>query len=64
MSEAIVTLDYIDGRSKVVECSLEELPTRIGLYLAERDVVTFTVTKKMALTKMSDRLKHRQGEER
>jgi len=56
MKDVIVTLDYIDGRSRVACVSVEELPTKIGLYLAEKDVVTFTVTKKVPLHKIADRL--------
>ena len=54
MSKVIVSLDMVDGsQSKYAECDPESLPVRDLVWqMMSRDVIGFTVTKKVGLKKL------------
>ena len=54
MSKVIVSLDMVDGsQSKYAECDPEALPVRDLMWqMMSRDVIGFTVTKKVGLKKL------------
>lgn len=57
MSGIIATLDFIDGRTEVREVEMEFVGSaQFGMLLARRDVVGITLTKKVPLTKIAERL--------
>lgn len=56
--ELIATLDYIDGRSEVVEVDRGDLAAgKLGLWISHRDVVGITLTKKHGLVRLAKKLR-------
>lgn len=57
MSDIIATLDFIDGRSEVREVAMEFVGSaQFGMLMARRDVVGITLTKRVPLLKIADRM--------